>query len=162
MTTIHAVHVDRFETGLAVLVNPSGRQFRVPQSCVHDLPPSATEAERRLVEAMVEWLPLYSTSPKYVVSVLGSAAANALNAVRAERKPPDPVDPLALLAAVVELHDKETCRHEDTHRGGSIWTICDICGRKWADDRGGFQPYSDPPAIAQARAALAASRSDKT
>ena len=91
MTTIHAVHVDRFETGLAVLVNPSGRQFRVPQSCVHDLPPSATEAERRLVEAMVEWLPLYSTSPKYVVSVLGSAAANALNDVRAERKRPDPV-----------------------------------------------------------------------
>ena len=46
------------------------------------------------MEAMVEWLPLYSTSPKYVVSVLGSAAANALNAVRAERKPPDPVDPV--------------------------------------------------------------------
>ena len=105
MTTIRAVHVDRFEYGLAVLVNPSGRQFRVPQSCVHDLPPSATEAERRLVEAMVEWLPLYSASPKYVVSVLGSAAANALNAVRAERKPPDPVDPGAEVLAAWEEWD---------------------------------------------------------
>jgi hypothetical protein len=50
--------------------------------------------------------------------------------------------------------DRNTCTHEDTHRGGLIWTICDGCGRKWADDEGGFQPYSDPPGIAGLRAAL--------
>ena len=132
MTTIHAVHVDRFETGLAVLVNPSGRQFRVPQSCVHDLPPSATEAERRLVEAMVEWLPLYSTSPKYVVSVLGSAAANALNDVRAERKRPDPV--AEVLAAWRQIAD-----------AGNVGEYQDRMGR-----------------MDRAINALAASRSDKT
>ncbi|MBN9453297.1 MAG: hypothetical protein J0I42_15215 [Bosea sp.] len=47
--------------------------------------------------------------------------------------------------------DRETCVHEETHRGGFIWTICDQCGRKWADDEGGFVPYSDPPAVARAR-----------
>ena len=30
-----------------------------------------------------------------------------------------------------------TCLHEETHRGGAIWTICDQCGAKWADDEGG-------------------------
>jgi hypothetical protein len=53
--------------------------------------------------------------------------------------------------------DRETCTHESTHRGGAIWTICDDCGRKWADDRGGFKPYEDPPAVAFARALLASS-----
>ena len=32
------------------------------------------------------------------------------------------------------------CRHEERHRGGVIWTICDGCGAKWADDEGGFKP----------------------
>ena len=32
------------------------------------------------------------------------------------------------------------CRHESTHRGGVLWTICDDCGQQWADDRGGFKP----------------------
>lgn len=31
-----------------------------------------------------------------------------------------------------------TCLHEDTYRGGAIWTICRGCGAKWADDRGGM------------------------
>lgn len=50
--------------------------------------------------------------------------------------------------------DRHTCTHEDTSRGGFLWTICDGCGAKWADDEGGFQPYSDPPGIAGLRAAL--------
>lgn len=29
------------------------------------------------------------------------------------------------------------CTHEETHRAGSIWEICDSCGMKWADDEGG-------------------------
>ena len=47
--------------------------------------------------------------------------------------------------------DRNTCLHEGVHRGGSIWTICDDCGEKWADDRGGFVPYSDPDPVARAR-----------
>lgn len=50
--------------------------------------------------------------------------------------------------------DRITCQHDDTHRGGVIWTICDGCGRKWADDEGGFVPYKDAPAVAIARATL--------
>lgn len=50
--------------------------------------------------------------------------------------------------------DRNTCVHENTHRGGVIWTICDDCGMKWADDRGGFKPHKDAPEVAAARAAL--------
>ena len=59
------------------------------------------------------------------------------------------------LRGLLEHVDRETCRHESTHRGGSIWTICDLCDRKWADDRGGFIPYSEPASMAAARLALA-------
>lgn len=33
--------------------------------------------------------------------------------------------------------ERNTCLHEETHRGGLMWEICDSCGRKWADDEGG-------------------------
>jgi hypothetical protein len=59
------------------------------------------------------------------------------------------------LRALLNHADRETCVHESTHRGGAIWTICDGCGMKWADDRGGFVPHTDAVAVAQARAALA-------
>lgn len=58
------------------------------------------------------------------------------------------------LRAVLRAWDNNICTHEETHRGGTIWTICDRCEAKWADDRGGFIPYSDPVAIAAARAAI--------
>lgn len=61
----------------------------------------------------------------------------------------------AALADLLEYVDRNTCTHEDTHRGGAIWTICDGCGMKWADDEGGFVPHQDAPAVAAARAALA-------
>lgn len=65
-----------------------------------------------------------------------------------------PVD-LSILAGVLREYDRNTCTHEETHRGGAIWTICDGCGMKWADDRGGFEPYQEPESIAAARALLA-------
>jgi len=61
----------------------------------------------------------------------------------------------SILAALLAHVDRETCTHEETYRGGSIWTICKDCDRKWADDRGGFKPHEDAPAVAAARAALA-------
>ena len=42
-----------------------------------------------------------------------------------------------LLQSVLEYAERETCTHEETHRGGAIWEICDSCGKKWADDEGG-------------------------
>ncbi|MBB5762104.1 ribosomal protein L37AE/L43A [Methylorubrum rhodesianum] len=55
---------------------------------------------------------------------------------------------------LIAEHDKHACLHEETHRGGAIWTICDHCGRKWADDEGGFQPYEEPAAVTAAWALL--------
>lgn len=58
------------------------------------------------------------------------------------------------LSKLANEAEAQLCQHEDTHRGGTIWTICDDCGRKWADDEGGFNPYETPAYILAARATL--------
>lgn len=58
------------------------------------------------------------------------------------------------LSHALDHYDRNTCLHESVHRGGSIWTICDDCGRQWADDKGGFQPHVDPTEISAARTTL--------
>jgi len=58
------------------------------------------------------------------------------------------------LKDMLNHYDRETCTHEDTHRGGAIWTICEGCGRKWADDEGGFIPYMEPLFVSCARQLL--------
>lgn len=65
---------------------------------------------------------------------------------------------LGALTNVLDEYDRNTCTHENTKRGGAIWTICEDCGQKWADDRGGFKPYKDSAKIARARAILAAAK----
>lgn len=62
------------------------------------------------------------------------------------------------LEQLLRRSEIEKCQHEETHRGGAIWTICDRCGRKWADDEGGFQPYEEPVDFANARAAIDATK----
>ena len=44
---------------------------------------------------------------------------------------------LDILKGVTEYAARNTCMHEETYRGGSIWEICSMCGKRWADDRGG-------------------------
>lgn len=75
-----------------------------------------------------------------------------------------------LIAAAPELYEatlmllardeRNTCQHEETHRGGTIWEICDSCGAKWADDEGGKPTWEDPPEWIAARAALAKARGE--
>ena len=60
----------------------------------------------------------------------------------------------AALQALLARDEKQTCQHEETRRGGIIWTICNACGRSWADDQGGFTPFVEPPEWTQAYAAL--------
>lgn len=60
----------------------------------------------------------------------------------------------ASLKDMIAHYDRETCTHEETYRGGAIWTICSQCERKWADDRGGFIPYMEPLFVACARELL--------
>lgn len=47
------------------------------------------------------------------------------------------------------------CDHAYTHRGGAIWTICDECGKQWADDKGGFKPDKPNKHILKIEEALA-------
>ncbi len=54
------------------------------------------------------------------------------------------------LRSVLNHIGHNTCHHENTKRGGSIWTICEDCGREWADDRGGFKTYKEPKWLTKA------------
>lgn len=76
------------------------------------------------------------------VPVDGGAAPPSLYAIEA-----------ALSGALAEW-GRHICEHENTHRGGAIWTICDDCGSKWDDDRGGFQPFKEPARITTAYSVL--------
>lgn len=60
--------------------------------------------------------------------------------------------------ALVGHTDDITCQHESTHRGGTLWEICDECGAKWADDQGGKPDVDKPKAVAQAEAAIQRAR----
>lgn len=62
---------------------------------------------------------------------------------------------LEALRMVLNYAERETCKHEETWRGGAIWEICSCCGAKWADDEGGKPEWQDPPEWAAARAAIA-------
>ena len=80
-----------------------------------------------------------------------AAELRRLLAVEAQRN--------ALLEALKDMllrDEKNTCQHEETHRGGAIWEICDSCGSMWADDEGGKPGWEDPKEWTQARAAIKA------
>ncbi|HBO9747849.1 TPA: hypothetical protein L5D85_000198 [Pseudomonas aeruginosa] len=62
---------------------------------------------------------------------------------------------LDLLHGLVREVERKTCCHEETHRGGAIWEICDSCGEKWADDEGGKPEFAWPESVEKARAFLA-------
>lgn len=61
----------------------------------------------------------------------------------------------SVLADLVRHIEGQTCTHEETHRGGAIWEICDMCGMQWADDRGGKPEFKWPDCVERARAILA-------
>lgn len=65
------------------------------------------------------------------------------------------------LEALLLRDERNTCRHEQTHRGGAIWEICDDCGAQWADDRGGKPQWEEPPEWVAARLAIHAARQGK-
>lgn len=57
--------------------------------------------------------------------------------------------------------ERQTCTHEETHRGGFVWEICDSCGAKWADDEGGKPEFKWPKVVERAHAMLAAAPETK-
>ena len=67
----------------------------------------------------------------------------------------DYVDELArlryALKALLAYSEKKICTHDETYRGGVIWEICESCGKKWADDKGGKPVFKYPNEILFAR-----------
>lgn len=61
-----------------------------------------------------------------------------------------------VMQQLVREIERNTCMHEDTHRGGALWEICDRCGASWADDEGGKPQLKWPECVEKARAILAA------
>ena len=51
---------------------------------------------------------------------------------------------LSALQKLVSSIEADTCLHEETHRGGSIWEICDQCGEMWSDDKNPKPEFSWP------------------
>ena len=65
------------------------------------------------------------------------------------------------LEALLLRDEQNTCRHENTHRGGAIWEICDDCGAQWADDRGGKPEWKEPQEWVRAREVLEKARQSR-
>ena len=59
-----------------------------------------------------------------------------------------------IIEALLDYIDQNTCMHLNTHRGGTIWEICDDCHEKWADDRGGKPEFKWPDCVEAARGYL--------
>ena len=62
----------------------------------------------------------------------------------------------SVLQKLLDHVERNTCEHEETHRGGTIWEICDCCGSRWADDEGGKPDFVWPDYVEEARKLLAA------
>ena len=88
-----------------------------------------------------------------------AAAWKAAKRHEAQQVQPAPSVPERWKQMVQELVrevERNTCTHEETHRGGFIWEVCDMCGAKWADDEGGKPEFRWPEVVEKARAMLAA------
>lgn len=98
-----------------------------------------------LTEDAPDWsdLPAFVPAHEAEITRLRTALAERARALAATRE---------TLSRLVDYADRQTCRHEETHRGGYLWTICDQCGCKWADDQGGMPEFKLPIEIIRARA----------
>lgn len=59
------------------------------------------------------------------------------------------------LDSVLRIATLNICSHDETHRGGFIWEICDQCGASWADDKGGKPEFAYPKEIEKAYSLIA-------
>lgn len=55
-----------------------------------------------------------------------------------------------IVKKITNFAEMYQCEHEEVYRGGAIWTICAQCGKKWADDEGGYVTYQQPTEITEA------------
>jgi|GEM_PF-2266259 len=118
----------------------SDRMASDDQKAASIIRPQAETIERLKAE-LEDWKGKHTNGVRAYADVLARAKAAEDRLSRATEH----------LSRALDHYDRGVCLHESVHRGGSIWTICDECGRKWADDKGGFQPHVDPPEIRAAR-----------
>jgi hypothetical protein len=59
------------------------------------------------------------------------------------------------LKSIYSLATRNICSHDETHRGGAIWEICDHCEMQWADDEGGKPKFNWPKEIPECEKAIA-------
>ena len=125
------------------------------------------EAERDALQAKVEamerqepvaWCATDETGT--VIEALGMNQSRRFDtalylAPGAQPAPSIPESVMEVIAGLVYEVERNICPHEETHRGGQ-WEICDMCGAKWADDRGGKPEFKWPAVVERARAMLAA------
>lgn len=119
--------------------------------------PNATRAET-LEAVLTEWwheAPRTFSTEEYIANLCTRIRAWVAANVPTSPVLSDHVDGLVKAAVnLLRFAERNECRHEETHRGGAIWEICDGCGAKWADDRGGKPAYVESPEITATRAAL--------
>jgi hypothetical protein len=73
----------------------------------------------------------------------------------------DPVRDALAKALEGMLRFVDVCEHTNNHREGSIWTKCDDCGKRFADDEGGINPDQEPKELTAALAALKLHKEEK-
>lgn len=71
------------------------------------------------------------------------------------------IDVAQAMRSLIKEVDSNICQHDETYRSGSVWTICSQCGKEWADDEGGFEPYVEPAWLSKARDILNELESDE-
>lgn len=116
------------------------------QSAVEETDMLERELDLTNVDHVALWLEANAISPP-LTHQLGWVACRITEAYEAQiAKLQADGDKLAsALRGVLARDQLNTCDHPETHRGGTLWEICDSCGRKWADDEGGKPKWSDPP-----------------
>ena len=115
--------------------------------------------ERQEPVAIVESWANGSYSRNYKLRWIKDAAEGAnlylAPGAQAQPAPSIPEAVMEVIAGLVYEVERNICPHEETHRGGQ-WEICDMCGSRWADDRGGKPEFKWPEVVEKARAMLAA------
>ena len=86
---------------------------------------------------------------------LASGDVSLISEGKTQPAPTIPEAVMEVIASLVYEVERNICPHEETQRGGQ-WEICDMCGAKWADNRGGKPEFKWPEVVEKARAMLEA------
>ena len=89
-------------------------------------------------------------SIEYRESRLLKFMGHEVPAINCKPETSDDLDPVAIIKDLLMFMEKEVCPHEETHRGGYLWEICNHCGNKWADDEGGKPEFKYPKGYEEA------------